>query len=191
MLNACVHGLSLILHPRIPTFRHSKPSKMRAFRAAAELPHLKSTTTTALGSVVSRAMSVKAPEAGAKLWGGRFTGKVDPLMEAFNNSIRFDRRLWQHDIEGSQAYARALHRCHILTEQETKALVEGLQQVRAPNCHSYSARSCTRLSLQVGNEWKNGTFDILPADEDIHTANERRLGEFIGPLAGKLHTGRR
>ena len=58
-----------------------------------------------------------------KLWGGRFTGATDPLMEQFNASILFDRRLWQADIRGSQAYARALARAGILTHVEAAEIV--------------------------------------------------------------------
>ena len=105
-----------------------------------------------------------------KLWGGRFSGKTDPLMERFNASLRFDQRLWQADIVGSQAYALALTRAGILTKDEAAAIVEGL--------------------VQVADEWETNTFVIAEGDEDIHTANERRLTELIGPVAGKLHTGR-
>lgn len=105
-----------------------------------------------------------------KLWGGRFSGSLDPLMEEFNASIDFDRRLWQADIQGSQAYARALARTGLLTEQEADQIVTGLER--------------------VAGEWRSGQFEIETGDEDIHTANERRLTELIGPVAGKLHTGR-
>ena len=105
-----------------------------------------------------------------KLWGGRFSGALDPLMEEFNASIGFDRRLWLADIHGSQAYARALARAGLLTEQEAGQIVDGLDR--------------------VAGEWRAGQFEILAGDEDIHTANERRLTELIGPAAGKLHTGR-
>ena len=105
-----------------------------------------------------------------KLWGGRFTGATDPLMEQFNASLSFDQRLWQADIQGSQAYARALARAGILTTAEADQIVNGLEQ--------------------VAGEWAAGTFVVRPGDEDIHTANERRLTELIGPVAGKLHTGR-
>jgi argininosuccinate lyase len=105
-----------------------------------------------------------------KLWGGRFTGPTDPLMEAFDASIGFDRRLWRADIAGSQAYARALAAAGLLTEAEAGQIVDGLEQVAA--------------------EWEAGAFHIQPGDEDIHTANERRLTELVGPAAGKLHTGR-
>ena len=105
-----------------------------------------------------------------KLWGGRFSGALDPLMEEFNASIDFDRRLWLADIRGSQAYAHALARAGLLTEQEAEQIVAGLERVAA--------------------EWRAGQFKTEDGDEDIHTANERRLTELIGSVAGKLHTGR-
>lgn len=71
---------------------------------------------------------------GAKLWGGRFTGRTDPLMEKFNNSIGFDRRLWRADIDGSIAYAQALHACKLLTKEESTQLVDGLWKVGGPRC---------------------------------------------------------
>lgn len=46
---------------------------------------------------------------GAKLWGGRFSGKTDPIMEAFNASIRYDQRMWKEDIAGSVAYVNGVY----------------------------------------------------------------------------------
>lgn len=108
----------------------------------------------------------------AKLWGGRFTGKTDPLMDRFNCSLPFDRRLASVDVRGSQAYARALQASGLITADECTKLVEGL--------------------AQVAKEWASNTFAVnTVTDEDIHTANERRLGELIGrEISGKLHTGR-
>jgi argininosuccinate lyase len=105
-----------------------------------------------------------------KLWGGRFTGATDPLMEQFQDSISFDKRLWRADIQASQAYARALARIRLLTDAEAQQIVAGLDVVAA--------------------EWAVGEFVLKVGDEDIHTANERRLTELIGAVAGKLHTGR-
>ncbi len=65
-----------------------------------------------------------------KLWGGRFSGETDPLMEEFNASIGFDKKLWRVDIQGSQAYARALARAGIISEGEAATLVSGLDKVR-------------------------------------------------------------
>lgn len=109
-------------------------------------------------------------DAPKKLWGGRFSGAVDPLMDAFNASIHFDRRMYAADCIGSIAYAKALAKNNIISESERDQLIQGLQSVMA--------------------EWESGQFTIKAGDEDIHTANERRLGELIGSVAGKLHTGR-
>ena len=105
-----------------------------------------------------------------KLWGGRFTQATDELMERFNRSFVFDWRLYVVDIRGSIAYAKALTRAQIITMEEQDLLLDGLAQVQA--------------------EFENGTFQPEPGDEDIHTAVERRLQEIIGPVGGKLHTGR-
>ncbi|KAI8894428.1 argininosuccinate lyase [Globomyces pollinis-pini] len=106
----------------------------------------------------------------AQLWGGRFTGKTDPLMEQFNASIHFDKRMAKVDCKGSQAYAKALMHRKLITKQECDDLVRGLDI--------------------IADEWLSNKFVLKPADEDIHTANERRLGELVGSVAGKLHTGR-
>ncbi len=105
-----------------------------------------------------------------KLWGGRFDKDTAPLMAAFSDSIHFDQCLWAADIRGSQAYAEVLVAAGVLTPEECRILQDGLQA--------------------VAREWEQDTFRIRPGDEDIHTANERRLGEIVGPVAGKLHTGR-
>jgi argininosuccinate lyase len=105
-----------------------------------------------------------------KLWGGRFTGKTDPLMHAFNQSLKYDQRMHAVDIKGSIAYAKSLTLVGILTKEEEAKMEAGLKA--------------------VGKEWADGTFEIKEDDEDIHTANERRLTEIIGPLGGRLHTGR-
>lgn len=117
------------------------------------------------------AMAITASAAEPKkLWGGRFTGATDPIFEKFNESLPFDKRMWAEDIQGSQAYARALSKAGVLTTDEATQIVDGLGH--------------------VAEEWKAGAFEIKQGDEDIHTANERRLSELIGPLGGKLHTGR-
>eukprot|EP00878_Enallax_costatus_P011047 GHUV01011539.1.p1 GENE.GHUV01011539.1~~GHUV01011539.1.p1 ORF type:complete len:501 (+),score=129.31 GHUV01011539.1:1634-3136(+) len=72
--------------------------------------------------------------------------------------------------QGSQAYAKALAKAGILTAEEAVEICDGLDQ--------------------VADEWASGSFIIKAGDEDIHTANERRLTELVGPVGGKLHTGR-
>jgi len=105
-----------------------------------------------------------------RLWGGRYSGDIDARMWRFNASIDVDIRLAAADVRGSQAYARALERAGVLTHRETATLIDGLAQIAA--------------------DIENGLFVPNDGDEDIHTAVERRLGELVGPLAGKLHTGR-
>jgi len=102
--------------------------------------------------------------------GGRFKGGTDPIMEKFNESLSFDKRMWAQDIRGSIAYAKAINKVGIITDEECSQLVSGLEQVQA--------------------EWAAEKFLEKPGDEDIHTANERRLTEIIGAVGGKLHTGR-
>lgn len=104
------------------------------------------------------------------LWGGRFEGKIDPLARQLNASLAVDKRLWDADIRGSVAWARALARAEVLTAAEAETLCAGLQAVWA--------------------EFNAGSFAFAPSDEDIHTAVERRLGELVGTVGGKLHTGR-
>ncbi len=105
-----------------------------------------------------------------KLWGGRFAGSTAADMAAFNNSLPFDRRLADVDVRGSLAWAQALVGAGVLTSEEGAEMRRGLEAIR--------------------EEFAAGRFAFQPTDEDIHTAVERRLGELIGPLAGKLHTGR-
>ncbi len=105
-----------------------------------------------------------------KLWGGRFTTATDELMKRFNDSIGFDKRMYCADIRGSLAYAHALAGAGLITVEESDQLAAGLKLVRA--------------------EFDADSFEIKSGDEDIHTAVERRLAELVGPVAGKLHTGR-
>lgn len=115
-------------------------------------------------------VSSEASPEGAKLWGGRFEGTVDPVMEKFNASISYDKTMWKQDIQGSIAYAKALQKANLLTEEESSTIITGLETVK--------------------QEWTTDAFIIQPADEDIHTANERRLKELVGDVGGKVHTGR-
>ena len=104
------------------------------------------------------------------LWGGRFTDRPDDHMRRFGDSIDFDMRLWEADVTANIAYAKALARAGVINEEERYAMLEGLARVRT--------------------ELADGEFVVGPNDEDVHTAIERRLGELIGRVAGKLHTGR-
>ena len=104
------------------------------------------------------------------LWHGRFDQGPDAQMWALNASIGFDIRLAEQDVRGSLAWAASLESASVLTAEEHSLISEGLQAILV--------------------EFRAGKFVVKPGDEDIHTAVERRLGELIGSLAGKLHTGR-
>jgi argininosuccinate lyase len=100
----------------------------------------------------------------------RFETPQDPLFRRINTSVGFDRRLWPQDVRGSMAHARALERAGVLDEAELTTLIGGLEQLTG--------------------ELERDEFPFSPDDEDIHMAIERRLTELVGPVGGKLHTGR-
>ncbi len=100
----------------------------------------------------------------------RFRKDPDPRFWRINRSIEFDWRLAPYDIDQSQAHARGLCEIGVLSGDELQQIDAGLEWVRA----------------RMGEHG----FEFADADEDIHMAVERLLGEEIGPLAGKLHTGR-
>jgi argininosuccinate lyase len=100
----------------------------------------------------------------------RFRDPPDPVFQRLNASIGFDRRLAPYDVEQSRAHARALHAAGVLDDDELARMEDGLETVAA--------------------ELEGASFPIDDGDEDIHMAIERRLTEIVGPLGGKLHTGR-
>ena len=105
-----------------------------------------------------------------KLWGGRFSEGPNELAFAFQASIKFDWRMVEVDVRGSKAWAGALAKAGVLNAGEAASICDGLDRV-----------------LQ---EVQSGQFSYGPSDEDVHSAVERRLTEIIGPVGGKLHTGR-
>ncbi len=106
----------------------------------------------------------------AQLWGGRFTKATDKLVFDFNASIRFDKKLFAQDIEGSIAHAVMLEKQGILTVEEKDAIVKGLAGIR--------------------EDVVNGVIAIDETQEDIHSFVEATLIERIGDAGKKLHTGR-
>ncbi|MDO8483936.1 MAG: argininosuccinate lyase [Candidatus Limnocylindrales bacterium] len=105
-----------------------------------------------------------------RTWGGRFTGETDARVVEFTRSIEIDAALAADDIAGSIAHVRGLGRAGILTEVEVDALVGGL----------------TGLAKDVAV----GRMVWDPTLEDVHMNLEAALAERVGPVAGKLHTGR-
>jgi argininosuccinate lyase len=106
----------------------------------------------------------------AKLASGRVTEKSSELLDKFNASLMFDKKLYAEDIEGSMAHATMLAKQGILSEKELLQILDGLKQVKS----------------EIESE--DFHFDI--ADEDIHMAIEKRLTEIIGDTGKKLHTAR-
>jgi argininosuccinate lyase len=105
------------------------------------------------------------------LWGGRFASGPADAMAALSASTHFDWRLARHDIAGSQAHARVLHKAGLLTEDELTGMLAALATLEA--------------------DVVSGAFTPTVADEDVHTALERGLIERAGPdLGGKLRAGR-
>lgn len=105
-----------------------------------------------------------------KLWAGRFKESTSELLEKFNESISFDHRLYIEDIEGSIAHGKMLAKIGILTDDDIKIIIDGLNEIKS----------------EIGN----GTAKLTIKNEDIHMNVESLLVEKIGPLGKKLHTGR-
>jgi argininosuccinate lyase len=98
-----------------------------------------------------------------KLWGGRFVSEPSQLLRRLNDSFAFDRELFDEDVEGSIAWARAIAEAGVLSEDELDAILGALVRIEAPADGDY---------------------------EDVHSYVEAKLYELIGAGAGKLHTGR-
>ena len=104
------------------------------------------------------------------IWGGRFDGGPDAIMEEINASIEYDKRLANEDIAGSIAHVRMLAKQGIVSDDDANAIVGGLETVR--------------------DEIAAGDFEFKRSLEDIHMNVESRLADLIGPAAGRLHTAR-
>ncbi|HLH76798.1 MAG TPA: argininosuccinate lyase [Candidatus Binataceae bacterium] len=117
-------------------------------------------------------MKTRTPKTGSKrsLIRGRFTAGRLPEVERFTASLPFDRRLYRHDIRGSIAHARMLHRVGLLSRAEAQRIERGLRRIE--------------------REIDSGHFEFNLSDEDIHLAIERRLTALIGAAGAKLHTAR-
>ncbi len=105
-----------------------------------------------------------------KMWSGRFSAGASNLLDEFNASIMYDRKLYREDIEGSLAHAQMLAKQGILTQEELKEIQDGLTQVK--------------------EEIESGKFEWKISDEDLHMGIEKRLTQLIGDTGKKLHTAR-
>ena len=105
-----------------------------------------------------------------KLWGGRFSKTTDEMINEFQASIGFDRRMYREDIAGSLAHAAMLAKVGILSEEDYAAIEKGLKDILA--------------------QIEHGDFDFSVALEDIHMNIEKRLTDAIGDAGSRLHTAR-
>ena len=105
-----------------------------------------------------------------RMWGGRFTADPGEIMQEINASIDFDRRLYKEDILGSKVHAAMLAERGIIAKKDADEIIGGL--------------------IKVQSEIERGEFRFARELEDIHMHIEARLGELIGPAAGRLHTAR-
>jgi len=105
-----------------------------------------------------------------KPWDGRFEEETDAAVEAFTSSIQIDKRLYRYDIKGSIAHSKMMAKAEIITEDESRQLIDGLKKVR--------------------DEIEQGDFIFTDRLEDIHMHIENRLTDHIGDVARKLHTAR-
>jgi argininosuccinate lyase len=105
-----------------------------------------------------------------KLWGGRFTKTAEEWVDEFGASIPFDQELVEEDIEGSIAHVTMLGKCGILPNEDVEKIKNGL--------------------LTLLEKAKQGKLEFSVAYEDIHLNIEKMLIDEIGPVGGKLHTGR-
>lgn len=106
----------------------------------------------------------------AKLWGGRFSQGMHPLLAEFSVSVRYEDRLVPYDIQGSIAHAQMLAEQGIIRQSEAKKLVAGLKKIL----------KC----------WEKDEFELTEAHEDVHGCIEAELKNLVGDVAGKLHSGR-
>ena len=105
-----------------------------------------------------------------KPWKGRFTAATDKLVEEYTESISFDQRLYEVDIQGSKAHASMLAKVGVLTNTERDAIISGLDRIL--------------------EDIEQGNFNWSRTLEDVHMNIEARLTERIGDVGKKLHTGR-
>jgi argininosuccinate lyase len=111
-----------------------------------------------------------AQDASGKLWAGRFLEDTDPMVDAYTSSLAVDRRIAMEDVRGSIAHARMLGERGIITAGDAEEIMAGL--------------------LQIREEIETGKLALDERLEDIHMNIEARLGQIVGPAAGRLHTAR-
>ena len=104
------------------------------------------------------------------LWSGRFEKEMDEIVKEFNASIRFDHQIYNEDIDGSIAHVTMLMKQDIISEDDAKKIIEGLNKIR--------------------QKIENGDIQFTLDDEDIHMGIEKHLIDEIGDVGKRLHTAR-
>ena len=104
------------------------------------------------------------------LWAGRFSKEIDAGVNAFNSSIAFDARMYRHDIQGSIAHATMLGDCGIISREDSRQIIKGLQGILA--------------------DLESGELELDPTAEDIHMFVEAELTKRLGDVGKRLHTAR-
>ena len=153
-----------------PSAKPSRRDKRERRRQADDAVKQATGSLRAAASAASEAAAAESESRAEKAWSGRLGTRTARRVDEYTTSIAVDRRLYPEDIAGSQAHARMLRAAGILTRDEQQSIDRGLREIK--------------------RELDRDEFAVEPGDEDIHMAVERRLGEKIGDVAGKLHTAR-
>jgi argininosuccinate lyase len=106
----------------------------------------------------------------SKTWSGRFDKKTSSMMDAFSSSITFDNKLLEADILVNKAWAKALARIKIYSDEELQTVLQALDRILI--------------------DYSEGNLKFQSGDEDIHSAVERRLTERVGELGSRIHCGK-
>jgi argininosuccinate lyase len=128
------------------------------------------TAATRVGRHAKAATPAPAEKRAPKMWSGRLGARTSRRVEEYTTSIAVDARLFADDIEGSLAHLHMLRRVGLVSPVDARSIEAGLRDIR--------------------REFERKEFVVVPGDEDIHAAIERRLFETVGEVAGRLHTGR-
>ena len=116
-------------------------------------------------------MSNKDKKAKKQLWHGRFREQLDDTVSAYTASINIDQRLGPYDIKGTRAHTRMLAKQNILSEEDKKEILEGLERIE--------------------NLLQSGELPLDAQLEDIHMNLESSLTSLVGDAGARVHTGRR
>ncbi len=119
---------------------------------------------------MSQNFNADSAEKTSRLWGGRFEKSTDEMINDFQASINFDKRLYREDIAGSIAHAKMLAKCKIISDADAQKIIDGLKKILA--------------------QIEDGKFNFSVELEDIHMNVEKALTDLIGEAGGRLHTAR-